>query len=452
MLGGGLAGLASAWELVKRGYEVRVLEANTQVGGRIRTVRAPFPEGLYVEAGATHVVGDPDLRSLLSELKVELARPARSRWPQRVGFKRGVRTVVSSEEYRGEEGPPLREDEAALEFGELLARYFGSAQEHDPRTADWAQGGLAALDRISAEQLLVDRGASEGFRHLAETSFCPSGSLKTMSGLGLIREALNFQLEIGWADTTRIVGGADTFPQALAQRLGARVLLGAQALRVEQRESEVTVTFRRQGETQQLSARQVICALPGTVVEGLQLAPALPPDQLRAFSDLNIASVTHVYAATRTRFWNARGESGNAETDLPIGMIRDEAALQKSTAGILGAHPDGPQSRRLAALPEADRQREVLEAMERVHPGLREELLAVHSVCWDTDPLIRGAFTWPGLEQLTKQDPLLRQAHGAVHFAGDYNSHRPGFMHGALASARRAVAEVVAQETSVTAG
>jgi len=31
-----------------------------------------------------------------------------------------------------------------------------------------------------------------------------------------------------------------------------------------------------------------------------------------------------------------------------------------------------------------------------------------------------------------------------LHFAGDHGSHRPGFMHGALASAQRAVAEIAA--------
>jgi monoamine oxidase len=29
-----------------------------------------------------------------------------------------------------------------------------------------------------------------------------------------------------------------------------------------------------------------------------------------------------------------------------------------------------------------------------------------------------------------------------VHFAGDGTSHRPGFMHGAVASAKRVVAEI----------
>jgi monoamine oxidase len=105
----------------------------------------------------------------------------------------------------------------------------------------------------------------------------------------------------------------------------------------------------------------------------------------------------------------------------------------------------------LSSLADEVRHREVIDAMERVHPGLKDQLLAVHSVCWDNEPTIRGAFTWLGVGQLTQQQPLLRRPHGAMVFAGDYNSHRPGFMHGALASARRAVAEVVTHEAMLNA-
>jgi monoamine oxidase len=451
VLGAGLAGLVAAFELMKRGFDVHVLEANAQPGGRIRTIRAPFPDGLYVEAGATHVVGDPDLLALFSELNVGLFEPARRRWPKRVLVKRGQRSVVNAGEPIPDEDPPLREDEASLDFNGMLEKYFGTARDYDPRNLDWSGPEFSRLDGLTAEQFLLERGASEGFRQMVERSFCPSGSLKTMSGLALMREALNIQLEIGWDSVKRVVGGADTLPRALAQRLGERVILGASARRIEHGEHGATVTFTRKGEMHQLSARHIVCALPGTLVPQLEMDPVLPAAQLQAFSSINAVSVVQVYAATKTRYWNARGESGNAETDLPVGLIRDEAAFQEATAGILGAHPNGAESRRLSSLADGVRHREVIDAMERVHPGLKDQLLSVHSVCWDNEPTIRGAFAWLGVGQLTQQQPLLRRPHGAMVFAGDYNSHRPGFMHGALASARRAVAEVVTREAMLKA-
>ena len=55
VLGAGLAGLSCAYELDKAGYDVTVLEARTRPGGRVRTYRDPFADGLYAEMGAEYV-------------------------------------------------------------------------------------------------------------------------------------------------------------------------------------------------------------------------------------------------------------------------------------------------------------------------------------------------------------------------------------------------------------
>ncbi|MFY9820573.1 MAG: FAD-dependent oxidoreductase [Thermoanaerobaculia bacterium] len=55
VVGAGLAGLAAAYELAQAGHEVTVLEARSRAGGRVQTLREPFADGLYVEAGAATV-------------------------------------------------------------------------------------------------------------------------------------------------------------------------------------------------------------------------------------------------------------------------------------------------------------------------------------------------------------------------------------------------------------
>ena len=49
VIGGGLAGLCSAYELQALGHTVTVLEAQMRPGGRVRTLREPFAPGVYVE-------------------------------------------------------------------------------------------------------------------------------------------------------------------------------------------------------------------------------------------------------------------------------------------------------------------------------------------------------------------------------------------------------------------
>ena len=69
VLGGGIAGLVSAYELRRAGYHVTVLEARDRIGGRVWTLRggdrirqigrpdqlASFDPGLYFNAGAARI-------------------------------------------------------------------------------------------------------------------------------------------------------------------------------------------------------------------------------------------------------------------------------------------------------------------------------------------------------------------------------------------------------------
>ncbi len=55
IVGAGLSGLVAAYELDKSGNDVIVLEAQNRIGGRILTLREPFGENLYADAGATRI-------------------------------------------------------------------------------------------------------------------------------------------------------------------------------------------------------------------------------------------------------------------------------------------------------------------------------------------------------------------------------------------------------------
>src|SRR6266508_4738988 len=55
IIGAGLAGLSAAYELTRAGHDVTILEARTRPGGRVFTMREPFSDGLYNEAGAAYI-------------------------------------------------------------------------------------------------------------------------------------------------------------------------------------------------------------------------------------------------------------------------------------------------------------------------------------------------------------------------------------------------------------
>lgn len=135
-----------------------------------------------------------------------------------------------------------------------------------------------------------------------------------------------------------------------------------------------------------------------------------------------------------------------ASVNASVGAFAGGCAAVPSPAPAAGSRRPSiatrAGSRRLAPLSDGDRVAALLADVERVHPGLRDHFVAGASKCWDADPFQRGAYAYFKPGQMIGVAPHLGRAEGRLHFAGDHTSHRPGFMHGALASAHRVLAEI----------
>lgn len=94
ILGAGMAGLVAAYELTQLGHDVTVLEARTRPGGRVHTLREPFSDGLYAEAGAARI---PNTHELTLKYLKTFDLPLEPFYPNKlkaIRFDRGGREEV----------------------------------------------------------------------------------------------------------------------------------------------------------------------------------------------------------------------------------------------------------------------------------------------------------------------------------------------------------------------
>jgi monoamine oxidase len=445
VIGGGLSGLAAGLQLRSAGVKVTVLEAQGRPGGRILTVRDPLRDGMMVEAGAKHVVGDPDLLALAASVGVKVApRPPRPSGPAlaEVEHLGGSRTVLPPGKERVEPTNLTRE-ELALSFGDRLRRYLPAVVGFDPLTPDLTTPSSIELDRLTAADYLIQQGASPGLIADLDDSFGVGDGVRAMSALSLVRDVANMLREMQLKGGGRFAGGADSLPRALGAALGDDLWLHADVRRLAPVRGGIEVAFARHGRMDTMRADRVLLAVPPTVLDPIETTGVLSPEKRAALEAVGSTSVTRVWLQAATRFWVERGEQGTADTDLLVGRVRDESEDHPGPSGVIGLYLSGAKARTLGEMEDTMRIARSVEEVEKVHPGMKARLVAATSIAWDQDPFARGAYAFFRPGQLTRDRASLWAPEGLVHFAGDYSSSRPGFMHGALASARRAVTEIV---------
>jgi monoamine oxidase len=432
VVGAGLAGLAAAYELSQAGHEAVVLEARERAGGRVETLRSPFADGQYADAGGMFVSPGHALVLRYAERFGLSLQPALPPFHARLSYVRGQR-VVTNWGGRLERLFDLPAADRELGYAALWEKYV--AQGLASRSAE-------ALDRLSVADLLRAQGAP------AETVALLRVGYLDMMGDGIDSySALHLQKRLAAAGNSAerlvIAGGAELLPKAFAGRLREKIRHGAAVVRIEPHAARPAVVVVEGGRRERISADHIVCTLPASVLRSLEVTPAFSAPKVRAVAALGYTSVLRVFMQFKEKAWTAENLYLLTTTDRPAQWIFDHTAHQPGRRGILEAQVLGAEARRLRALTEAERLDFALAQLEQVFPGVRRHFERGASKSWDDDERARGAFAYFRPGEMLSFAPELSRPEGRVHFAGDHTSAWSGWMQGALESGVRAALEVM---------
>ena len=435
ILGAGLAGLSAAYELVALGHDVTILEARPRAGGRVYTLREPFPDGLYTEVGATRISDTNDwVHKYVSAFGLSL-EDFKPRGGADVYHVRGRRLIVRDE---SDMTWPLAlsDEERRLGLPGMRAKYIRSefAAIADAGAPEAPPPSLARYDSVSYSDFLKRQGASADARVLL-TLGTGSNENQVTSALMRLRAGVWRGRTQRW---TKIRGGNDQLPNAFATALANRIYYKTAAVRIEQSPTSVGVVAARNGATHTFDADYLVCTLPLPVLRHLDVRPSFPPRVQHVIRDYGYGSTTKVFLQTRSRFWEREGLSGFAVTDRPSQEVWNISAAQPGRRGLLVVYTTGNTIPRLVGSREADRVGWAAREAEYLFPGLGRELENGVTYSWDEDRWAGAAFPQPRPGQLIEFSTVLRQPVGRVVFAGDHVSAWPAWMQGALESGNHA--------------
>lgn len=408
--GGGIAGLCSAYELMKRGHDVTVLEASGRAGGHVRTVRDGLADGLYVDAGAEHFTkpGYDRYWGYVAEFNLPFVQDYRrdhfihwldgKPWTQEqlqdagvlAGFGLSQREVDFLRRRAWWELPDL-----------YLPKYSdGVVDEYKPFGV-----GLDDLDAMSLSDLLKKDGASAAAIRFFGGS---SSALQSVWHHAVLKRR---GVPLFPTGIYRLKGGNHQLPDAFAHRLGERVRLGCPVTGIEHSAERVTVRYREAGKEKRMDGDYLVCCMSAVMLRQIPVTPAWPAEKRWAIENMPYYTASRPVFQSRTKFWKEDKTTASIVIGDPVlEHIWSQAEDVETSRGLIAGTAQG------GAKPEA-----ALAVFRAKYSGKSENIEQAMVIDWSRDPWAMACETTgfkPG--ELRRFWPRIIEPQGRIHFAGAY--------------------------------
>lgn len=496
VLGGGIAGLVSAYELRALGYSVTLLEARERPGGRNWTIR-PNDKITFVDGSSQTCTWDEGHYQNFGPARLPSIHPTILSYCKKLGVKLQVEVNMSDSAHLqndiANDGKPVVMRQAVNDtrghVSELLAKSIHQgALDQDLSSTDRDRmlsflriygpldeaGKYSGSDRAGYNQLA---GAGDEAGVLAAPI-----DMHTLLDESFWQGILFDQQFDMQATMFQPVGGMDRIPFAFAKSLGEIIQYKAPVTEIRKTSKGVRIGYTHQGTPKTLEADYCICALPLTILR------KIPNDLTAPYTKvLNECTYGNAYkvAWESRRFWeqdyNIYG--GLEFVNTGCSPIWFPSAGMFSERGIVVSGYTDETSSPFGKLSIPEKFAESRKSIERLHPGHGKELEKPMYVGWgrvaynegswirtygpsqnrtpeqSQGPMAPAAGTTPPGVALTQQTgqatnpaaartqtnrgyETLLQPDGPIIFAGDHVSHIVAWQEGAALSALRAVSQL----------
>jgi monoamine oxidase len=429
--GAGISGLCCAYELMKRGHEVTVLEAAGRSGGHLLTVRDRLADGLYADAGAEHFY-----RSAYGELyryieEFDLPTLPYHRRDSMVRFLRGspyTEQMLADREVLGKLGLNQREVEfvARHSWPDLSMLYLGPYLDSFPDERRPFDAGLNDLDRITMSDLLQKDGASPA---VIEFTGGSSSALHTLwfDAVKKIRGIPQYEKTV-----FRIEGGNQRIADAFASRLAARLRLGCPLTAIEHGDSGVTARYEEFGQAKAIAADHVVLCMSFRELRRIPVTPGWPEAKQYVIDNMNYELKARVVFQSRTPFWETDGVSPNIEFSQRelTDVWRTSEDIRSSRGLLIGQARTSEAANALAKFRE-------------LYPGKSEDIEQALLFNWAEDPWSGSCLPVrrpPG--ELARFWPEVSRPHGRIHFASVCVDCFPNGLEGGIRAGQQAAKKI----------
>ena len=443
IVGAGIAGLTAAWRLRQKGVAVRVFEAQDRVGGRMLSLRNHFPDGQVIELGGELIDTDHvRIRALAAELELPL--------DDLLDGDSDIDTWYF-------DGRAISEHEIVQAFVPIAAaieRDLAAAGDGDYDYKD-ENPAFRALDALTISQWLDRNGVSGWLRKLLDVAYTTEMGLETdqQSALNLltfigIEDKDAFRIFGASDERFHVRGGNDLIPHTLATRMSGALETGHVLEAVRADAEGYTLSFRHGTASRQVRAKQVILAMPFTLLRQIRIDVELPARKRNAIDNLAYGTNAKLMIGFDRRVWRDHKANGASMSDLSYQTTWDTTRKQPGDGGVLTNFTGGRHGVELGQGSPKQQADAASRDLDRVFPGIAAARAGAREARfhWPSHRWSLGSYAcfrpgdWSGLRG------AMAESVGGLHFAGEHcAAETQGFMEGGCESGELAAHAVLAQ-------
>lgn len=446
IVGAGLAGLSTAYQLKKEGKSFVIIEMSPHIGGRIRT--ASYTENVSAEVGLEEFWENNPILPIFKELGIPLEKSA-------TGFSSFISNGRINTFTQNTKTEFLKSFLTEKEINNFQIWDHKASEIYKKISTGTMTPDLLALKNISFANWVrkhknLTLKVQEIIRIESEPEYATSW--ERISALDGILEWHLFSGE--GAQSYHIAGGNHLGAIAIADSIGRdKIMLSQQVININSKSNGVEViTTDADFKQQTYFAKYVVTTMPLFRLNEIQFNPPLTSDRTEAIQTQTWGSyfTAHlIFSEEAQKYWTLNGiEILPILTDGPLGVIYsgnspvDSKIKTKETILNLLVSGDHAEvfNNRAGSLDEVKAQ--LLKNLESLWPGVCKHLKK--QIFYRYHP--RAIASWPvGRSRLDSLSDLMRKPQGRVYFAGDFTegTHSDGAAHSAI----RVVHDIIEKET-----
>jgi monoamine oxidase len=462
ILGTGISGLTTAWELTKAGYDCTVLEASHRAGGRVFTVRSGTvvdeignyqrcdwddDPHMYFNAGAARI---PSIHSntlkYCKELQVDLevfVNESKTAW-------------IQDDALLG--GKPVRNTDFTSSMQGFISEILAKALSHSEINAEFNESEIESLLGIVRsfgdlnEDMLYEGSIRAGY---ATGGFLDHGSKKDVIALrDLIKTRLARSTMVTTQEGTgsgpvllQPVGGMDRIIYGFANRLGDRVKFRCPVTAVMVNDNGVDIAYEENGSARQLQVDYCFNCIPSHLMTGIP--NNFPAPYMEALKYIRRGHAYKAAFQAKERFWEKEGiYAGISWVNAPIQQIwYPPQGIHKDKGIILAAYNFSGGG--YTELTQSERVEDHLTHGEKVHSNYRQMVEKPITVAWHRmNHMLGCAPRWSrsfgGWSQHEEEmyEVVRQPVNGRHYMIGDQITQHSAWMESAIQSAHYALEDM----------